>query len=81
MFELICVCIDDSKPNFDVDSWVKKGEFYRAKKSSQAKDITSDEISFIWCDKEGNKVIPNKELDCLHIKAKRFQPRFEIGLN
>lgn len=81
MFELICICVDDSLPNFDVNAWIKKGEVYRTTQNTSAVDLVSHEAAFIWSDLKGNKIIPNEALKCRHIKVKRFNKIFEICLN
>lgn len=75
-FEFFAVCIDDSRPNFNVNMWIQKGQIYKTTFDTLVKNVIDDENAFIWEDMHGNIIIPNEKLDCHHIKMKRFQQVF-----
>lgn len=73
---IFAVCLDDSKPNFAPENWIKKDRVYRV--TGWANALNCDETSLLLSDKNHKTIEPNAQFK--GFKSNRFH-LFKIILN
>ena len=75
-YQLAVVCVDDSKPMFKPNDWVKNGETYLVDGIVCSLD-DNNVINFIVSDKQGDRLVPHNQIPA--IKSERFSMHNVIG--
>ena len=73
------ICVDDSPPSFEVDSWVKIDTTYRLMGVADALNH-GDEVSYIIADATTNKII-RPSIDYRGFRGSRFESSIILHLN
>ena len=74
---LYAICIDDSKPNFVPNNWIKNNKLYKVKYIAEALNL--EEASAITIvDKNNREIIPSESMSAFRSDRFHF---FQIILN